>query len=315
MLKNFVVVFIFLTCVRLAAQKIVIDEPVRFLALGDSYTIGESVSVNGRWPVQLRDSLIREGYRFDDLTIFATTGWTTTDLKQSIEENDLDGDYNLVSLLIGVNNQFQGRSVDTYAIEFEKLLQTALELAGNKPNQVFVLSIPDYYFTPWGQSYGSSGITESIEQFNNRNQSITSTYNVPYINITDISRNGIEFPAYVAYDGLHPSETQYSKWVGRILENIEKKSTYIESSNYKDILNIYFNDISNELIIQIRHTKSQNSFRFELFNLQGTQLITKHLSENFNAIHMQDVPQGIYIYRITQDFSQYSGKIFIGMSP
>ena len=312
MFKCFIVVLTFLFTFRVAAQEIIIDQPVRFLALGDSYTIGASVSVNGRWPVQLKDSLIRGGYRFDDLVIFATTGWTTTDLIQSLKENDLDGEYNLVSLLIGVNNQFQGRSVDEYAIEFEKLLQTALEYTGNNPRQVFVLSIPDYSFTPWGESFGSSNITEEIERFNSRNRAITSSYNIPYINITDISRNGIEFPAYVAYDGLHPSETQYSKWVGRILENMKKNTTYIESDNYKDIFNIYFNNVSSEIVIQNHHSNPHKSFKFELFDLQGTQLITKQLSGDFNSISIQDVIQGIYIYRITNGFTHYSGKFHVG---
>ncbi len=315
MLKNIVVVLIFLACAQVSAQEIVINEPVRFLALGDSYTIGESVSVNGRWPVQLRDSLMRKGFRFDDLIIFATTGWTTTDLIQSIEENNLDGKYNLVSLLIGVNNQFQGRSIEEYNTEFEKLLQTALEFAGNKANQVFVLSIPDYYFTPWGQSYGSSNITEAIEQFNNRNREITSAYNVPYINITDISRNGVEFPAYVAYDGLHPSENQYSQWVSRILENIEKNTTYSKSNKYNNFINVYFNDRLNDIILQHPHVKQSKPFRFELFNLQGTRLLTKQLSGNFNTIDVHDVPQGIYIYRITRELSHYSGKFLIGSKP
>jgi lysophospholipase L1-like esterase len=123
----------------------------KYLALGDSYTIGESVSEAERWPNQLRDSLSKKGYAIGKPTIIATTGWRTDNLKNAMNIAQLKPEYDLVSLLIGVNNQYQGKSSDQYAIEFEDLLKTAIHLAKGRKESVFVVSIPDYGFTPFGK--------------------------------------------------------------------------------------------------------------------------------------------------------------------
>ncbi|MBN2350478.1 MAG: hypothetical protein JXJ22_16700, partial [Bacteroidales bacterium] len=141
------VVFVF-TEYTVYSQELTITEPVRFLALGDSYTIGASVSPSVRWPKQLFDSLTARGYQTESFEIIAQTGWRTDDLEQAIEYANLTENYNLVSLLIGVNNQYQGYSVDTYKPGFEDLLKKAVALAGGKTTRVFVLSIPDYAYTP-----------------------------------------------------------------------------------------------------------------------------------------------------------------------
>jgi len=131
----------------------------------------------------------------------------------------LKDEYDLVSLLIGVNNQYQGKSIEQFATEFEELLKTSIRLAqGNKEN-VFVVSIPDYGFTPYGQK-NQSKISKEIDQFNDVSKKITDQYNVRYINITDISRQGMIQPSLVASDGLHPSGAMYSLWVERIAKQI-----------------------------------------------------------------------------------------------
>ena len=200
------------------AQQPDLTTKVKFLALGDSYTIGESVSAQERWPVQLAEALRRKGIDCFDPTIIATTGWRTDDLKHAIESANLKPEYTLVSLLIGVNNYYQGKSAESYAPEFEELLRTAIALAdGNKAN-VFVVSIPDYGYTPFGKDK-QPAISKGIDAFNAINKSITEKMGVKYINITDISRRGLTEPSLVADDGLHPSGNMYTEWVSRILQN------------------------------------------------------------------------------------------------
>lgn len=195
--------------------------PLRYLALGDSYTIGESVSENERWPVQLAKALTEKGTPVDTPKIIAVTGWRTDNLKNGINIAQLKGSYDMVSLLIGVNNQYQGKPADQYAIEFEDLLKEAIRFAGGKKEKVFVVSIPDYGYTPFGESKQES-ITQALDEFNAINHRITAENGVAYFNITDISRHGLEDPALVAKDGLHPSGKQYTLWVDRILEGLNK---------------------------------------------------------------------------------------------
>lgn len=192
----------------------------KYLALGDSYTIGESVSEAERWPNQLRDSLNKKGYAIGKPTIIATTGWRTDNLKNAMNIAQLKPEYDLVSLLIGVNNQYQGKSSDQYAIEFEDLLKTAIHLAKGRKENVFVVSIPDYGFTPFGKPK-KEAITKAIDLFNEINARITYKYKVQYFNITEISRDGLADPSLVAGDGLHPSGKMYAQWVELIVRDLE----------------------------------------------------------------------------------------------
>jgi lysophospholipase L1-like esterase len=202
------------------AQKLIIEEKVRFLALGDSYTIGESVPANDRWPVQLIDSLHIRGIDGYEPTIIATTGWRTDDLRKAIAKAKLKaGEHTLVSLLIGVNNFFQGKTAETFAPEFEQLLTTAIQLAGGKKSHVFVVSIPDYGYTPFGKE-NQEKITKGIDTFNATSKAIAEKLGVKYYNITDISRRALTEPDLVASDGLHPSGKMYSEWVARILSDV-----------------------------------------------------------------------------------------------
>ncbi len=217
MYKLIAILFLFST--HTMAQQLIITDSVRFLALGDSYTIGESVSVNNRWPVQLTDSLHRRGVDCSQPKIVATTGWRTDDLKKAMSKARLKPKYNLVSLLIGVNNYYQGKTAEQYAPEFEELLRQAIQLAGGKKTSVFVLSIPDYGYTPFGKD-NQQKISAGIDAFNAINKSISEKLGVKYYSITGISRRGLDEPDLVALDGLHPSGKMYSEWVELILNDV-----------------------------------------------------------------------------------------------
>ena len=205
-----------------AMSQLIIEDNIKFLALGDSYTIGESVVAADRWPAQLLDSLSAQGLEYIDHKIIAVTGWRTDNLENAIDHAKLKNDYTLVSLLIGVNNYYQGKTVESYKPAFEALLKKAIRLAGGATSRVFVLSIPDYGFTPFGKEKQET-ISRGIDEFNEANEAITRKLKVKYINITDISRRGLAEPDLVAFDGLHPSGKMYAEWVKRILENATVK--------------------------------------------------------------------------------------------
>jgi lysophospholipase L1-like esterase len=206
-----------LLSIQCMSQNIKIENPVKFLALGDSYTIGESVAEQDRWPVQLNHALKAKGFATTDVRIIATTGWRTDDLRNAMNAANLKPEYTLVSLLIGVNNYYQGRSAESYAPEFEALLKTAIELAKGDKTHVFVVSIPDYGYTSFGKEKQAT-ISEGIDRFNAVNREITTKLGITYVNITDISRRGLSEPGLVAEDGLHPSGKMYSEWVDLVLQ-------------------------------------------------------------------------------------------------
>jgi lysophospholipase L1-like esterase len=184
---------------------------VRYLALGDSYTIGEGVADAQCWPVQLVARLRREGIAIDGPQIVATTGWTTDELSAAMDGTVFTPPYDLVSLLIGVNNQYRGRSVDAYRGEFQRLLDRAIELAGVRSERVFVLSIPDWGVTAFGQQSGRdvSQIAHELDAYNAAARDLCATRKVAWVDITPFSRT---FPNQLASDGLHPSGEQYSLW-------------------------------------------------------------------------------------------------------
>lgn len=199
------------------------EDKVSYLALGDSYTIGESVAIADRFPVQLASALEEKGVKIADPVIIAKTGWTTANLKKGITDANLAGKtFDLVSLLIGVNNQYQGRNLDEYKSEFKELLEQAIKLAKGKKENVIVLSIPDYGYTPFGRSR-QSAISAEIDQFNAINKQITESMAVNYYDITAISRNGLSDPSLVAPDGLHPSGKMYKQWVDLVLADVLQK--------------------------------------------------------------------------------------------
>ena len=191
----------------------------KLLSLGDSYTIGQSVCDSCRFPEQLKDSLIANFNEQDtfSLNVIAQTGWTTTNLKSAIASSNLPSDFDLVTLLIGVNNQYQGKPFSLYETEFVELTNTAIALTGNDASKLIVVSIPDYAYTPFGQNSNPETISEELELYNNFAQNYCETNGLSYVYITDITQQGLENPALVASDNLHPSTLAYTQFVERIL--------------------------------------------------------------------------------------------------
>ena len=188
----------------------------KVLSLGDSYTIGQSVCETCRFPEQLKDSLQANiSTNTIELEIIAQTGWTTSNLISAIETNNPPNNFDLVTLLIGVNNQYQGKPFSLYEQEFPELVNTAISKVGEDSDKLIVISIPDYAFTPFGG--GTTSISNEIDAYNNFAENYCIQNNIDYVYITDITREGLANPNLVALDNLHPSELAYSKFVERIL--------------------------------------------------------------------------------------------------
>ena len=290
------------------AQDLILREPVRFLALGDSYTIGEQVQVADRWPQQLYDSIDASGFDTEKLTIIASTGWTTEDLHDAILAKNPPKDYNLVSLLIGVNDQYQGYDLDWYKSSFEELLLMAIELAQGNKNAVFVVSIPDYAYTPFGN--GSSSITKEIDAFNSMNKSITQSNDITYIDITPISREGLANPSLVAADGLHPSSLMYTKWVSLILRELTQGNvTGLTETLPEEEKPVVFPNPAYDSVDFLLTGSLKDVFNIKVYNVSG------HLIGSINSKGLSTVPfktsnmePGIFYYILrTED-----GKIFTG---
>ena len=182
----------------------------RYLALGDSYTIGESVAPAERFPHQLAREL-----GIGEPLIIAKTGWTTDELNAAIDAADPEGPYRLVTLLIGVNNQYRGRSAEEYRTQFVDLLNRAIGFAGGDAKKVIVVSIPDWGVTPFAEGRDRAKIATEIDRYNAINREETAKAGARYVDITPISRGND--PALVAGDGLHPSGKQYTEWMKLIL--------------------------------------------------------------------------------------------------
>jgi lysophospholipase L1-like esterase len=193
------------------------EKQVRFLALGDSYTIGESVTESRRWPAHLVRMLRDQGVNIDQLTIIARTGWTTAELQVGIDQARPDPVYQLVSLLIGVNNQYRGLSRDEYQREFILLLEQAIGFAGDDLNHVLVISIPDWSVTPFADGRDRNQISAEIDAFNDINRQESKRLGVQYVDVTPLSRQAEADRSLVATDGLHPSGEMYTRWAELIL--------------------------------------------------------------------------------------------------
>ena len=191
----------------------------KLIALGDSYTIGQSVCESCRFPAQLKDSLQTRYTTLDtfNLEIIAQTGWTTTNLKNAISSANPPNDFDLVTLLIGVNNQYQNKPFELYETEFIELVDTAISLVGGNVTKLIVVSIPDYAYTPFGQASNALNISTQLELYNTYAQTYCADNNLKYVYITDITQQGLDNPALVATDNLHPSTLAYTKFVERIL--------------------------------------------------------------------------------------------------
>jgi lysophospholipase L1-like esterase len=181
-----------------------------FLALGDSYTIGESVSEKECWPFKLVELFNKSGDSFEQPVILAKTGWTSDELLLELAKNSFPNQFDLVSLLIGVNNQYRDYSEITFATEFEILLRQAIQFAGNRPKHVVVLSIPDWGVTPFAEGRDRRKIAARIDVFNNICLKISKSTGVSFIDITEISRRAAKDLTLTAQDGLHPSPAMYA---------------------------------------------------------------------------------------------------------
>jgi lysophospholipase L1-like esterase len=194
-----------------------------WLALGDSYTIGESVKENERYPVQAVRLLEKYNIYYDEPEIIARTGWTTSDLLNGMNVKKTAFQlYDLVTLSIGVNNQFQGRSQSEYKEEFLALLKRSIQLAGNRPSHVIVLSIPDYGVTPFARNLPGGGIAKEIDSFNRINKEASKNQQVNYLDITEESRKAGSDPSLIAGDGLHFSGKEYAIWAKMLVTLIQE---------------------------------------------------------------------------------------------
>jgi lysophospholipase L1-like esterase len=235
-MKPFLAILFFFTCNSSSCYKKeigntmtsipVVEKKYTYLAIGDSYTIGESVPAADNFPNQLVSSMLNNAIPFLPAKIIAKTGWTTDELETGIiasnNENPLLKSYDFVSLLIGVNNQYRGQSVNSYKPEFQELLKKAINYAGERADRVVVLSIPDWGVTPFATGRDRMQIASEIDAYNAANKQIAQQYNVHYIDITPWTREAATDNSLLAGDGLHPSRKEYQRWAERI-------STYFKS--------------------------------------------------------------------------------------
>ncbi|HEY0503321.1 MAG TPA: SGNH/GDSL hydrolase family protein [Lysobacter sp.] len=190
-----------------------------YLALGDSYTIGEGVAADGRWPSQLARALREEGIALADPRVIATTGWTTDELAWGIDGAQPLGEWDFVTLLIGVNNQYRGRSAVDYRGEFHTLLQRAIGFARGRADRVMVLSIPDWGVTPFVKTTQAQPqqIAVELDAFNAAAQVVCEAHGVAFVDITPVSRERGAQADMLAADGLHPSAAMYAQWTALAL--------------------------------------------------------------------------------------------------
>lgn len=191
------------------------------LALGDSYTIGEGVALYDSFTYQTIQLLRKAGHNFNAPEIIARTGWTTDDLKNAIRNTQLQTTYNYVSILIGVNDQYQGKNINDYATNLELLLKQSISFAANNPSNVFVFSIPDWGQTPFASGRNQQQISKEINEFNKVNESLALQYKAHYILITEEIKDPMNL-TFLAADQLHPSRKEYARWANRLADEIQK---------------------------------------------------------------------------------------------
>lgn len=203
------------------------QKDITYLALGDSYTVGEQVEENDNLPNQVYSLMKKKVPLFQKPRIIAKTGWTTDELETGIvvanKVDPLHPNFDFVSLLIGVNNQYRNRTVENYIQEFEELLKKAIYLAGNNAEKVVVVSIPDWGITPFAKDRDRSKIAKEIDVYNIANKYIAQRYSVHYIDITSWTREAANNNSLLAADGLHPSAKEYKRWANQIVAFFKSK--------------------------------------------------------------------------------------------
>ena len=194
-----------------------LESSYSFIALGDSYTIGEGVNENERWPNQFVDVAYENGIDFDQPVIIAETGWKTYDLLNAINQTSFTEKYDYVSLLIGVNNQFNSRPIDEFEEDLNDLMEEMKKIKKND-GSIIIISIPDWGYSPFGESSDMIDISAQIDLFNSSLRKFASTNNLKFVDVTEISRRGIDEPNLIAGDNLHPSGIMYLEWAKKIYE-------------------------------------------------------------------------------------------------
>lgn len=185
---------------------------IPLLALGDSYTVGESVPVEQSWPHRLAARLTRAGHP-TELTVVATTGWTAADLLAAIEADPPGEGFDLISLSVGVNDQYQGGQLESYLLSLRRLLALTRQMGGAGRPGLFAVSIPDWGVTPFASDRDGAAIGADIDRFNRAFRGAAQAAGVPFVDVTELSRRP---GAGVAEDGLHPSGSEYEHWVDEI---------------------------------------------------------------------------------------------------
>ncbi len=291
---NKVLLIILLSLVHIAsmAQQVRIDGEVSMLALGDSYTIGQSVDISGRWPHQLIDELRILGVSAKNPDYIATTGWTTNRLIQAMNDKiDEKKSYNLVSILIGVNNQYQGISIATYEPDLRTIIDKALNVVDQDRSRILILSIPDYAYTRFGG--GNVNISEEIDAYNNIKRRVAGEYGIAYIDITPISREGLNNTALVASDGLHPSELQYSRWVDAIIPRLRiilPLSGDVDQGYLKPDVRIYPNPAASTVQIDA----DEDISRISIYNSTGSLVSDERIGTRSQTIELSDFEPGTF---------------------
>lgn len=289
-LSSFIIFGLFASAL---AQDISINDQVTMLALGDSYTIGASVATSERWPHQFIDELRTMGVTAEYPDYIAATGWTTRRLLQAVRTRlEAEKDYNLVSILIGVNNQYQGLDIYMFEPDLIELIERGLEQVDQDTSRVFILSIPDYAYTPFGG--GSASISREIDEYNAIKQRVAASYNMAYVDITPISRLGLGRPELVAGDGLHPSGQQYREWVEQIIPRLKPDFTPSSSAfvhSRMATLSVYPNPSASEIYISSIHQLNQ----IRLINAQGSIVKDVQVQSMHTAMDLSQLPPGSYI--------------------
>jgi len=203
-----------------------VKSAMRFLALGDSYTIGEAVAPEESWPHQLVHLAQARGIGIERPVIIARTGWTTDELIEAIAHSTVTGTFHLVSLLIGVNNLYRGRPLSEYRTELKQLLKLAVQFADGHANQVRVLSIPDWGATPFANGKDRSEISRTTDQFNAVCREESERAGAQWIDVTGTSREGLRQPDLLTTDLLHPSGTMYHAWALSVLASLKRSDTH-----------------------------------------------------------------------------------------
>jgi lysophospholipase L1-like esterase len=210
--------FILISCEKPVESNMTIKDDslkISWLALGDSYTIGQGVNASERFPAQTLDLLKLRSIKTAQLTYIATTGWTSAELDKSISQQNLTN-YDFVTVLIGVNDQFQGVDTSAYIRNFTSILNRAIQVTRGESQHVLVLSIPDYSLTPEGKKLDTTKIKREIDVFNRLNKNLAKILKCQYLDITVLGREAKSNPSWVARDGLHPSAIAYKKWAESI---------------------------------------------------------------------------------------------------